>query len=297
VKIGFSLPQFGDQAQDGARVAWYASEMEKAGADGLWVSDRLLGAVNPRVGYAGSPTIPPQFHAVLDPFALLAIAATATGRVRLGTDVIVAPWYRPVELARSLTTIDVVSGGRLLPGFGVGWSPEEYDAAEEPFTKRGARMDEVLDALEAIWTTNPASYHGKFVTVPEHHASLKPVQRPRPPIYLAGYRPAGLERVGRRVDGWLPVVRPAQQGVAEQFTALRGVIARAAEEAGRDPKSIDTIVRLGAAAGNTPELIAETVRRLTEETGVDEVFVDLTYVADSAEGALKFGVRVVDLVK
>src|ERR1700722_10482066 len=103
MKIGFALPQFGGQAHGGRDVARFAREVEDLGADSLWVGDRLLAAVNPSVGYGG-PTIPAQFNSVLDPFALLALAAGVTDRVRLGSNVLVAPLYSPILLARQLTT-------------------------------------------------------------------------------------------------------------------------------------------------------------------------------------------------
>ncbi|MFJ4653491.1 TIGR03619 family F420-dependent LLM class oxidoreductase [Nocardia sp. NPDC088792] len=298
MKIGFSLPQHGSQASDGAQVAYYATEVEKAGAQSLWVGERLLAATNPKVGYAGKNTIPDEFNSVLDPFVLLGIAAAATERVRLGTNVLIAPLHRPVHLARSLTTIDVVSGGRLLPGFGIGWSPEEYEAADVPFTHRGARLDETLDALEAIWTTDPAGYRGRFVTVPEHRSELKPVQRPRPPIHLGAFNPAGLERIGRRADGWLPVVPvPGPPGWGRQLLKLRTVIDRAAEQAGRDPGAIGTVLRVNVAAGTDPSLIDETIETVHAETGYDDFFVDLMYITDTVDEMLETAIGLLDRLR
>ena len=107
------MPQFGASAQDD--VARFAATAEQLGADSLWVGDRLLAAVQPTVGYAGGATIPEQFRTNLDPFIALTVAATSTSRVRLGSSVFVAPWYPPVQLTRQLTSIDVISHGRL-PG-------------------------------------------------------------------------------------------------------------------------------------------------------------------------------------
>jgi probable F420-dependent oxidoreductase len=202
--LGFAVPQFGQSAH--GDLARFAAEAERLGADSLWVGDRLLSAVNPSVGYGGMDTIPEQFRTNLDPFIALTVAATVTSRVRLGSSVFVAPWYPPVQLARQLTSIDVISGGRLVPGFGIGWSPEEYEAAGAPFSRRGAQMDEVLDTLDELWTTNPVSHDGARWSVPESWVDLKPVQRPRPPIYLGAFTPAGLRRIGQRADGWMAAV-------------------------------------------------------------------------------------------
>ncbi|NNH69190.1 TIGR03619 family F420-dependent LLM class oxidoreductase [Nocardia uniformis] len=283
MKIGFALPQYGSHARQAARVPRFAAEVERAGADSLWVGERLIAATHPTVGYAGTDTIPREFHAVLDPFLVLGLAAAVTERVRLGTNVLIAPLYRPTLLARSLTTLDVASGGRLVPGFGIGWSPEEYAAAGVPFTHRGARLDETLDALDAIWTENPASYQGRFVTVPSHYSEVKPVRRPR--IHLGAFGAAGLARVGRRADGWLPVLpAPEPPGWGKRLLKSRDVIDRAAEAAGRDPGGIDTIVRVNVAAGTDPERIARTVEEVAAATGFDDFFIDLMSVADSVEG-------------
>ncbi|HEX2400757.1 MAG TPA: LLM class flavin-dependent oxidoreductase, partial [Mycobacterium sp.] len=159
--LGFAVPQFGQSAHlDPGELARFASTAEQLGADSLWVGDRLLAAVNPTVGYGGKATIPEQFRANLDPFIALTVAATATTTARLGSSVFVAPWYPPAQLARQLTSIDVISGGRLLPGFGIGWSPEEYQAAGAPFRRRGAQLDELLDTLHALWTANPVRHDG-----------------------------------------------------------------------------------------------------------------------------------------
>ena len=116
------MPQFGESAR--ADLARYAATAENLGADSLWVGDRLLTPVNPSVGYAGQDTIPEQFRAGLDPFIALAVAATATTRVRLGTSVFVAPWYPPVQLGRQLNQIlnaEMPNTGVLQNGRAYGW--------------------------------------------------------------------------------------------------------------------------------------------------------------------------------
>ena len=123
----------------------------------------------------------------------------------LGSHVLIAPLYPPVQLARALTTIDLVSGGRLLPGFGIGWSPEEYRAAGVEFTRRGARMDELLDALEAIWTEDPAQYQGAQLSVPAAPHAPEAGATAASPFYLGALSERALRRVARRADGWLPV--------------------------------------------------------------------------------------------
>ncbi len=188
--LGFAVPQYGQAAH--AELARFAATAEELGADSLWVGDRLLAAVQPERRLPGKDTIPEQFRTGIDPFIALAVAATATTSVRLGASVFVAPWYPPVQLARQLTSLDVISGGRLLPGFGIGWSPEEYEAAGAPFRRRGAQLDELLDALEKLWTTNPVAAPGRtlvdpgIVGRPEAGSAAAPTdlsrRRSRPPV-------------------------------------------------------------------------------------------------------------------
>ncbi|MFF3568768.1 TIGR03619 family F420-dependent LLM class oxidoreductase [Nocardia jiangxiensis] len=285
--IGFAIPQLGPQAREGREVPRFAREVERAGAHSLWVGDRLLAATRPKVGYRGGTTIPAEFDAVLDPFAVLTAAAAVTERVRLGTNVLVAPLYRPVPLARALTTIDVISGGRLVAGLGIGWSPEEYEAAGVPFDHRGARLQETIEALRTIWTSDPAEYRGRYVTVPEHRSSLDPVQRPHPPIHLAAFAPAGIARVGRYADGWLPALRvPGNADQARFLRRMRQDVDAAAESAGRDPSDIETIIRVNVEHGATEAQIAETIESTAADTGFEDYFIDLMYLVESVDQVL-----------
>jgi probable F420-dependent oxidoreductase len=295
MRVGFCLPQFGAPAQQAGQIAQFAAEAERLGAHSLWVGDRLLAPVDPVVGYGGSATVPEHFRAVLDPFAVLTIAATATSSAWLGSSVINLPWYPPVMAARSLTTIDVVSGGRLLPGFGIGWSPDEYQAANIPWRGRGARLEESLDALEAIWGPGPAAYAGAAWTMPASHIDLRPVQRPHPPIYLGGLSEPALARVGRRADGWLPAVR--LPGFAEPGLLLlqREVIARAAAGSGRDASQIAVALRVNASAATTVDEIVAAMDEIEKATGIEHMFVDLMYLADSVRGMLSLAARILEL--
>jgi probable F420-dependent oxidoreductase len=281
--LGFAVPQYGEAAY--AELARFASTAEELGADSLWVGDRLLAAVQPTVGYAGKDTIPEQFRTGIDPFIALAVAATATSQARLGASVFVAPWYPPVQLARQLTSLDVISGGRLLPGFGIGWSPEEYRAAGAPFRRRGAQLDELLDALEQLWTTNPVAHKGERWSIPESWVNLKPVQQPRPPIYLGAFTPAGLKRVGQRADGWTAAVQVPGGVNLKMLAWQRQEIDDAARTAGRDPSAIHTYVRINVAEGTSAEPVAEAVQVLADN-GYADTFVDLLYVAGTTDSHL-----------
>jgi probable F420-dependent oxidoreductase len=297
VRIGFTLPQMGALAHYPQEVARFARQAEQLGADSLWVGDRLLAPVNPTVGYGGGATIPDAFRAVLDPFALLSIAAVSTEHVQIGTNVLNAPWYPPAVLARSLTTIDLVSGGRLVPGLGVGWSPEEYLATGVPMSQRGARLDECLDALEAYWTDNPAEYHGTHWTIPATYVDLKPVQRPRPPIYLGGYSPQAMRRAARRADGWLPVVRPGSAGWEFSAASINVPAQRLeaiAVELKRDPAELDLILRVYPTAEGTVDQVAAAITGVQHHTRVEHAFVDLMEIAHDIDHALELVTQILE---
>jgi probable F420-dependent oxidoreductase len=297
MRIGFNLPQFHQQAFAVGRTAEYARAVEEAGAASLWVGDRYLAAVNPRIGYGGQGnTIPAELNPSADPFVLLAVAAGVTERVLLGSHVIVAPLYAPVQLARSLTTLDLVSGGRLLPGFGVGWSPEEYEAAGLDFTRRGARMEETLDALDAIWTTDPAEYHGALLSVPQHHAPLKPARRPRPPIYLGAMSERTLKRVGERGDGWLPLCVVPSWVDVDGLVAQRALVDDHARAAGREPSAIDTVLRVNVDAGTSCQEVSAAIKTIHEGTGIDHFMVDTMYAIETVDEAVDNAAELLALV-
>ena len=297
MRIGFALPQFGALAHQPDQVARFAEQAEQQlGADSLWVGDRLLAPVDPTVGYGGGTTIPAEFNSILDPFGLLTVAATVTGRVQLGTNVLNAPWYPPAIFARSLTSIDLFSAGRLLLGLGIGWSPEEYVAAGIPMTERGARLDECLDALDALWTADPAEYHGRHWTVPATRVELTPAQKGGPPIYLAGFAPAAVRRVARRADGWLPVYRPGTREFDPEATIAAPLarIRKLAAAQGRDPASIGTVLRVYPVAGVSARECATALVRAEREAGTDHAFVDLQCLAESVDHALELAGRILE---
>ncbi|MEU2358899.1 LLM class flavin-dependent oxidoreductase, partial [Streptomyces misionensis] len=132
MRVGLNLPQWGPGVA-ATEISGFARDVEVLGYESLWVADRLLAPVEPVLLYpdGGTPEepYPAPFKAVLDPIVLLTVAASSTQTLRLGSGTVNAPWYNPVLLARALTALDEVSGGRLDVGFGIGWSPDEYAAA------------------------------------------------------------------------------------------------------------------------------------------------------------------------
>ncbi|TCK21691.1 TIGR03619 family F420-dependent LLM class oxidoreductase [Pseudonocardia endophytica] len=291
MRIGFGLPQFGRAAEEVDGTMRFAAAIEERGAASVWAGDRLLAAVDPRVGYAGGPGIPRQMRAAHDPMALITAAAAATSRVHVGTSTLNAPWYPAALLARQATTLDRISGGRLLLGLGTGWSPEEYDAVGVPMGERGDRLDECLDVFATWWHDDPVRHVGKVATIAPSHVQVKPHGVP---IYLAGFAERARRRVAERADGFLPVIVPGVGDLAKAVTTPWERVRGMAADAGRDPGALDAILRINVRTGQGVDDVVATLRRVAEETEIGHAFVDLMYVADDAATMLDLATRILD---
>jgi probable F420-dependent oxidoreductase len=223
--LGFGLPVSGSWATPGT-VAAVARRAEELGYGSLWSFQRVVVPVDDDYG--------PQYRSVLDPVVALGFAAAVTGRVRLGTAVVNAPYVAPAVLAKQLATIDVLSAGRLDVGLGLGWASHEFAAVGAPWERRGARLAEYVACLRALWADDPVAFSGEFFTVPPSRMQPKPVQRPGPPILLGGSADAALRRAGRIADGWISGSRHDLTAISTALRTIRG----AAEQAGRDPAGV-----------------------------------------------------------
>lgn len=282
MRIGLTIPTFGSLA-NADNIVSVSRAAEDMGYESLWSGDRTLAPISPRDRYPGSEdgVMPAAYANHMDPLTALTFAAAHTSRVRLGTSALNALWHPPLLLARTLTTLDVLSGGRLDVGFGVGWMRDEYAAVNVPWEGRGARLDETLDVLEKIWAAEVVSHEGPLFTIPASTIELKPSQRPRPPVLLAAFTPAGMSRVARRADGWLPVDMPLPYLIAQW-----DLITTEAESAGRDPGNLRMALRMNielADSGRDPERFPARgtfgqyvdYARAAAEAGVHELFIDL----------------------
>lgn len=237
MRLGLTVPQFGKWVGRKAMVQ-FVQRAEELGCDSLWVIERLLYPVEPRAPYPATPdgSLPKVYRSSLDPLTTMSFVAAATSRPRIGSCVLNLPFYNPVLLARHLTAIDVLSEGRLEVGFGVGWSPDEFEAVGVPLAGREKRADEAIRLLKAIWTENPVEFSGRHFRLAASHIDLKPVQKPHPPVYMAAYTPKAMSRVARHADGWLPAGVPID-GMRDMFAAIRGM----ARDAGRDPGKLELV--------------------------------------------------------
>lgn len=266
MRLGIHLPQYRDPVS-GAQLAAAARAVEEAGADDVWVSDHLI--LPP-----GSRHPPTAFH---DPLTVLTWAAAATSRVGLGTSVLVVPYRHPVALAKSLASLDALSGGRVIAGLASGWMESEFHALGVPFAGRGRRTDDAIAVMRALWSGADAYvWEGERI---EGVALEPPPARPGgPPVWIGGNSDAGLRRAARLGDGWHTTIHEPD-ALAERLAVLDRVL----ERAGRTRADITVSVR----AHGDPERIAELAPRL-EELGVDHLVVSLpafdprTYARDVA---------------
>jgi probable F420-dependent oxidoreductase len=234
MKIGFSLlNNYG--IDDVHALVDLAVRAEELGFDSVWVHDHVfnVGHVLDRIG--GKP--------YYEPLTLLSYVAARTTRIRLGTSVLVLPYHNPIRLAKIAATLDVLSGGRLTLGVGVGSIEQEMRALGSPFKERGAVTDEAIAVLRALWTQEDPKFEGKYSHFSGMKFSPKPVQKPSIPLVIGGVSRAAVRRAARVGDGWQPL------GLAPE--ALAQEIAWLHDEAlayGRKPSQIPVSIAMGLEA-------------------------------------------------
>jgi probable F420-dependent oxidoreductase len=192
-----------------------------------------------------------MYYDVYAPLVALAAAAAATEKLKIATGVQLIAQHDPLTLAKEVATIDQISRGRFLFGVGGGWNREELaNHYDFPFDRRWKVMRERIEAMKAVWSQEKAEYHGEFVDFDEVYSWPKPVQKPHPPIHVGGAAPWGIRRALRYGDGWIPLSGRGEGDLIEDMKTFR----RMAEEAGRDPDSMEVSVY---AAPNDADRLAE----------------------------------------
>ena len=275
MQLGFAVPISGSWASP-ANCVEIARKAEELGYASLWTFQRLLSPLD-----ADAPVLPPPYHSVHDPLATLAYLAGHTSKARLGVAVVNVPYYTPLVLAKILTTIDHLSDGRLDAGLGIGWLPQELEAVGVPAARRGARAEDFLRSLRAIWTDEVVEYAGDFYRVPRSRVAPRPVQKPHPPILLGGTAEPALRRAGRVAAGWISSSRADLNRIDESVAIVR----TGAVDAGRDPDELRFVCR-GVVRVRTGEDRAPLVGSLDEIRadladlaikGITETFIDLNF--------------------
>jgi len=262
-KLGVVFPQT-EIGPDPTAVRDYAQAAEGMGYDYLLAYDHVLGANPDRPGgWSGPYTHETLFHEV---FVLFGYLAGITQRLELVTGILILPQRQTALVAKQAAEIDVLSGGRLRLGVGIGWNEVEYIALNENFHNRGKRLEEQVALLRALWTKPLVTFQGEYHTIPD--AGLKPMPLQRPiPVWFGGGADVALRRMARLGDGWIPNIMP--------FEKLRADLENVhdyLEQAGRSPKQFGVDVRLSVARTPQTEWVREANR--LRKLGVTHIAVN-----------------------
>lgn len=241
--IGVVFPQT-EIGTDPVAIRDYAQAVEDLGYHHILTYDHVVGAdISNRPGWPGPYTYQHLFH---EPFVLFGYLAAITRRVELVTGILILPQRQTVLVAKQAAEVDVLSGGRLRLGVGVGWNPVEYEALNEDFSNRGRRSEEQIVLLRALWTRPVVTFTGRWHHV--HAAGINPLPVQRPiPVWIGGMAEATLQRVARLGDGWFPQIGPNDRARA-MVERLRAYT----RAAGRDEQAIGIEARLSI--GQLPEV-------------------------------------------
>ena len=217
-----------------------AKKAEAVGFEAIFVNDHVIVDDSPRAA---------PWTNVYDPFVSMSFIAAHTTRIGVGVSVLIMPYRNPVTTAKALATLDLMSGGRVIVGVGVGWSEVESQALGLPFHERGARTNEYLRLWQACWAPGKVSFAGRFFSFADMHVNPKPAQLPHPPIWIGGTSDAALRRAARYASVWQPTPLPLGQLVER-----RAALAKACEAAGRAPipTRMSFRVEFSTITGNQP---------------------------------------------
>lgn len=312
VTFGTSLPSRGEMAGP-EQLRNVAQRAEALGYDHVWVSDHIIlpKKVDSFYPYAedGVATFKPD-EPYYEPLSALNFIAGCTQRVRLGTHVLIIPYRNPVLTAKILSTLDVLSGGRVILGAGVGWMEEEFQAMGlDTYKDRGAVTDEYLQVYKELWTKEDASFDGKYYQISDTGFEPKPVQKPHPPVWIGGHSGPAVRRAAKYGDGWMPIgLRPPAILEPEELAGKIAQLRKLTVEAGRAEDAValtfSTGVVFNDAAGSSrawmqgnPDQIASDLRQY-QDLGVSNFIVNFQggTVPELQENMERFSREVITLI-
>lgn len=240
MQLGAVFPQT-EIGGDPVGVATFARAVEDLGYEFLLAYDHVLGADPEDPTFEGNYDNADPFH---EPLTLFSYLAGVTETLTLGTSILILPQRQTALVAKQAAEVDVLSGGRLVLGVGVGWNDREYEALGRDFLTRGRRIEEQTEVLRRLWRDDLVEFDGRWHSLPNVGINPRPVQQPVP-IWMGGEADPVLDRVGRIADGWLPpgrwrAIDVSLAGVEGKLAAIR----EHASEAGRDPDDLDVVARL-----------------------------------------------------
>ena len=303
MKYGFALSGRGPLAEPDALAA-IARRGDELGFEWILTGDHIVvpNSIDSTYPYTEGGDFPGSASGVaMEQLTVLSFLAGQTQRIKLVTSVLIVPHRNPLVAAKALSTLDVLSKGRLVVGVGAGWMREEFVALElPPFEERGAVTDEYIRAYKELWTSDNPTFEGKYCRFSDITFLPKPVQQPHPPIWVGGESRAAIRRAGQQGDAWYPISSNPQFPLEEPEQLAVGMrrLATQAERAGRDPSEVEVIFRTHhyrlerdgnsgdrAAFSGSVEQIAADIRQY-EEMGVSGLVVDLGRISRSVEDVL-----------
>jgi probable F420-dependent oxidoreductase len=222
---------------------------EERGFESLWVAEHSHIPCSRETPWPGGAELPKMYYDVADPFVALSMAAAATTKLKIGTGICLVIQRDPIQTAKQVASLDVLSNGRFLFGVGGGWNVEEMANHGTRFEGRWKLLRERIEAMKQIWTEQKAEYHGEHVDFDPIFAWPKPTQKPHPPIHVGGAYPGGMRRALRYGNGWIPI-GSRDDDVTSHLPALR-------EEAEKQGRSLDGFEVSVYGAPPSPKKLAE----------------------------------------
>jgi probable F420-dependent oxidoreductase len=278
VELSLGIPNFGGWAADFRALLDVARAADGAGVDRLVVSDHVvLGSNLAAYRWGRFPTA--SDGPWLEPLSCLTAFAAVTARIRLSTGILIAPLRPATVLAKTVATLDVVSGGRVDLGVGVGWQREEYDAGGLDFSRRGALLEATIGACRELWSRLPASYDVEGISFTDVYSSPLPVQA-RLPVWFSGtLTDRTLRRVADLGDGWIPIMGATVDDIRDGAKRLRATTQRpVAVQAPLTPvRRDDRTLDIDAMAGQVPQLA---------DAGVTNIYVNAATLGGSPAAAI-----------
>ena len=284
MNIGISIPRL----PDAEGIRRFVQRAEDLGFESVMAGDHIVLPTSGTNQYPytadGSFSRPPD-EPFLETMTMLGYMAACTSRIKLGSTVIILPYRNPVVQAKMFASLDVLSGGRIICGVGVGWLEKEFETLGVPYDQRGPMSDEFLEIFRLLWTAKDPEYHGKFYEIEGIQFEPKPVQVPHIPIWVGGHTRRALRRTAKYGDCW-HTTRQTPDFVARNLPYLR----EQTERAGRDPASVSVSLKRslhftdvgaaegvgvrtgGAVIGSTQEIIDDVY--YCRELGIDQLTYD-----------------------
>jgi probable F420-dependent oxidoreductase len=279
MQYGAFLPHIGPLARGDVltHIRTTAQAAEALGFDSVWVGDHIVTPHHIASKYPYSPggsfPLDPK-EPLLEPLTVLSFVAGCTDKVRLGTAVLVLPHRNAVVTAKMVASLDVLSGGRVIFGVGVGWMEEEFRALNAPFAERGLLSDESVAVMKELWTSDTPRFAGRFHNFSDLSCEPRPLQKPYPPIWIGGHTGPALRRVVEYGDGWAAVVFSPQE-FAERLEKLK----EKAAKAGRDLSKVTLCV---SPRGKRPEAMVDDIPKY-QELGATYLYLAFFNFAQSYE--------------